>query len=365
MLSKQPSTTYIKCKLAIGFFSLFSCLILVLFMTDSTEDSTQIAWTDVSQNSTHRHHCTHEETYRITSESPHLHSSCPNKNAWMQALLDETAFLTEVTIVSIGCNTGDDFVSQMRDWSGNPRFSPVRYSRAQSKLFGAISRSCGEISEDNPLFVSKRKISGICVEPMPSNHKLLTTSMSTMNYTDEVTVIHAAVSSVYGVVAFPNARIGTQNLGMGVTSTVAWASDLPAAVSPWKSKTVDVNVMTLDSIAAARNISSIEFLSIDTEGNDMRVIIGSIRTIAANRVRYLEFEYHSVGRWAQSDLQDLVDLLDQLNFDCYWALNSGFLARLTRCWDDVYYRQRGWSNVACINREMPKTHAKMQQLSTL
>jgi len=97
----------------------------------------------------------------------------------------------------------------------------------------------------------------------------------------------------------------------------------------------------------------------------MRAVLGAVRTLAAGKVRYLEFEYHAVGRWARSDLQDLVDLLDQLDFACYWALNSGGLSRLTGCWHDVYYQQRTWSNVAYINQTSPRTHARMQALSAL
>ena len=63
----------------------------------------------------------------------------------------------------------------------------------------------------------------------------------------------------------------------------------------------------------------------------MRAILGGIRSLAAEKVRYMEFEYHKVGRWSKSDLQDLIDLLDQFGFDYYWALNSGGLRRLTGC----------------------------------
>jgi hypothetical protein len=44
-----------------------------------------------------------------------------------------------------------------------------------------------------------------------------------------------------------------------------------------------------------------------TQGNDVRVLLGGLRTLPA--VRYLEFEHHAVNRWARSDLQDTVRLL--------------------------------------------------------
>ena len=43
-------------------------------------------------------------------------------------------------------------------------------------------------------------------------------------------------------------------------------------------------------------------LSIDTEGNDMRVLLGAVRLLGAEMIRFLEFEYHKVGHWATADL---------------------------------------------------------------
>ena len=73
--------------------------------------------------------------------------------------------------------------------------------------------------------------------------------------------------------------------------------------------------------------------------------------------------YHNIGRWAKSDLEDLIELLDHLNFDCYWAMNSGMLARLTGCWHESYSTQHKLSKIACVSRQEHATHAKMQRLA--
>jgi len=161
-------------------------------------------------------------------------------------------------------------------------------------------------------------VRGFCIEPKPSTYRLLEQSMSAINYTDAVTLIQAVVSSSSGTTRFSDAAAGTENLGISMGTG-----------------SVEVAMSTLDRIVAANNIRDIEFLRIDTEGNNMRAVIGAVRSLSARKIRYLEFEYHEVGRWARSDLQDLVDLLDQLNFACYWALKSGGLTRLTGCWHDM------------------------------
>ena len=122
-----------------------------------------------------------------------------------------------------------------------------------------------------------------------------------------------------------------------------------------------VAITTVDQIVSDFRVKEIDILSIDTEGNDVRVILGAHHSLPV--VRYLEFEYHSVAHWAQSDLQDTVDLLDQYEFDCYWQGNKGQLWRLTGCWHDSYYHKRSWSNIACIKRSETIVHALMETIA--
>lgn len=70
-------------------------------------------------------------------------------------------------------------------------------------------------------------------------------------------------------------------------------------------------------------------MQIDAEGSDALVLLGSLRTLAAGRVSALSFEYNSRGHWKAANLEDTVDLLDHLSFDCYWTSNSGQLWRIT------------------------------------
>ncbi len=299
-------------------------------------------------NTEHGVRCSDLRIAKLASSKPIHNSNCPNNEAWVKVLLDETSSLSSATILSIGCNKGDDFIAEMGDWSGDEIFSVANYRAQLNQKFSAFSaRACGHISV--PGFkVPKRAIRGFCVEPMPNNYRLIETLMVSLNYLGPVTLIQAAVSSFPGFAMFPNGQSGGESFGLGVTY------DAPL---------VAVRVTTIDEIVSKHNIPSIEFLSIDTEGNDVRAIIGGIRSLAAEKVRYMEFEYHKVGRWAFSDLQDVVDILDQLGFDCYWALNSGGLSRLTGCWHDSYYTDRFWSNVACVQRNLRQTHKKMQELA--
>ena len=123
--------------------------------------------------------CTTDKIARISQTSPHTRSNCPNNRAWMATLLEETAALPSVTIVSMGCNTGNNFVSQMRDWSRDPRFSPSVYSVAQRQLAGAAQRACGgATAPTNAVCGLPRGVRGVCIKPMPATYCLLEQSMS-------------------------------------------------------------------------------------------------------------------------------------------------------------------------------------------
>ena len=255
-------------------------------------------------------------------------------------------------------------MGELREWSRNSTYSvkDMQSATGSTGLWrfrdgywgnNPMDRACpGKKEAEIPPSSQERRVRGFCIEPMQATTDLLQMAFTRLGYFPAVTLIHAAVSSAPGKAQFPASAAGVESLGLGATDRIGGF--------------VLVDVVTIDQLVAAHNISSIDVLSIDTEGNDLRVILGAVHTLAAQMVRLLEFEYHSIGRWAQSDLQDLIDLLDQFGFDCYWqggvgwinntqslaglVHNPGKLWRLTGCWDDSYYVLRGWSNVACANR---------------
>ena len=82
-------------------------------------------------------------------------------------------------------------------------------------------------------------------------------------------------------------------------------------------------------------------------GSDPDVIRGATETL--DQVRYLEFEYHYQGAWANGSMSDLVKrrLLDK-NFVCYWDGGQNGLWRMTDCWH-AHYAQKWWADVACVS----------------
>lgn len=312
--------------------------------------------------------CSSEEIEFNVRGKPQYNSQCPRNLRYMASLVAHNELAESnvgerertPVIVRIGCNKGDDLILSMRQWSRNGTYSAqnlYNYQR-QFNFTGVSGYVCDKIDEDLSDSVqedfisalqSTRFVQGFCIEPMSTTVGMLNSTFNALGYQPPgVTLIQAAVSNYLGTASFPISDAGRGNLGLHHADA--------------SNESVQVQVITLDDLVKKSNIEKIDYLSIDTEGHDMQVILGGIHIFAAHLVRYFEFEYHFTGRWQTSNLQDLIELLDQLGYDCYWALNSGNLTRITGCWHDDY-NEKWWSNVACISRKEIYTSKFMESLT--
>ena len=284
--------------------------------------------------------CTAAQAASIAAQEPIRNSNCPNKSQWMPAFIQASSDNPDAVLMWIGCNRGDDLAMQMRAWSGNTSYGTEFMEPYLAQFHG--ERSCPLETYSDAHVMAPRPARGFCVEAMTSTFQVVSQMYKELAWNATVEVIHAAVSSAEGFTDFPRNDAGFEAAGIG---------------SPTLGPTDRVPLITVDGLTEKYGLESIDILSIDTEGNDMPVILGALRTLPI--VKYLEFEYHSVNSWANSDLQDLIELLDEFGFECFWGGNDGQLWRLTGCWHDFYYAQRHWSNVVCSSRSQTELHETM------
>ena len=209
-----------------------------------------------------------------------------------------------------------------------------------------------------------------CIEPMPQTYNKLHHSATTLKYeTKGLTVTHAAISkeSNENGMLFPSGEAGgIENLGLETCQNKAYIRK-----SQYKCITVPVlslkdyvttKVGVTPSVEDGNNKRIINILSIDVEGYDGDVILGSSSDVL-NRVEYLEFEYNWMGSWRQQHLYDIITMLyeQESSMVCYWA-GIDKLWRITNCWM-LYYDIHTWSNVACVNTKLvPRLAMKMETI---
>eukprot|EP00184_Porphyridium_aerugineum_P003936 CAMPEP_0184706698 /NCGR_PEP_ID=MMETSP0313-20130426/36893_1 /TAXON_ID=2792 /ORGANISM="Porphyridium aerugineum, Strain SAG 1380-2" /LENGTH=253 /DNA_ID=CAMNT_0027168257 /DNA_START=179 /DNA_END=940 /DNA_ORIENTATION=+ len=231
----------------------------------------------------------------------------------------------------------------MRVWSHNPSISTKSwYLKVAEKIgTGLAQGACGKrYTSDTkiPLGFDPRPIRAYCIEPAKSTADMLSALSEYLGYKElGLHVIRAAVGERLGKAYFPHVVPGDE-VG-GIHQERDDDND-------------EVDQITIDKLVESENLNVIDLLSIDTEGNDVPVLLGSIMTLATKTVRVIEFEYHNIGRWVYARLEELLDLLDNLGFDCYWQNANGDLLRLTGCYDEIMTEPdfKTWSNVFCVNR---------------
>eukprot|EP00746_Dinoflagellata_sp_MGD_P156574 gnl/MRDRNA2_/MRDRNA2_85884_c0_seq2.p1 gnl/MRDRNA2_/MRDRNA2_85884_c0~~gnl/MRDRNA2_/MRDRNA2_85884_c0_seq2.p1 ORF type:complete len:480 (-),score=40.56 gnl/MRDRNA2_/MRDRNA2_85884_c0_seq2:118-1557(-) len=277
-----------------------------------------------------------------------MKTSCP-KGLWYEGMARADPSPQKI-IMNIGCNKGADAVGMMIRWDGSETSFSLESWRSALVHAGlspseSATGACGQLGNTHVLRQSVYRNGSspvvYCVEAMPSNYALLKDAASSLQYTGShgghadgaFKIIHAAVSNVSGTIEFPVGKAGAESLGIGMGS-----------------KHATVNLTTIDDIVHRDRIMQIDILLIDTEGHDPVVLQGARNLLRAQKIRYVEFEVHSVGAWKHTLLKDVLDELDTFGYECYWAGNSGQTLRITGCWIDDYDVQKGWSNVACVLR---------------
>lgn len=94
--------------------------------------------------------------------------------------------------------------------------------------------------------------------------------------------------------------------------------------------TADLNVVkvkctTLESIANEFKIDKIDFLKIDTEGNEFFVLKGAQQLLSKGSIDFIQIEFGHAWRAARVYLHDVVGLINKYEYDIYIIKPNGFL----------------------------------------
>jgi FkbM family methyltransferase len=208
------------------------------------------------------------------------------------------------TAIYVGCNKGMDAVNTLRMISENPEFDKSVWqkeilsnvlSRNQTIVPGACNQENAPQFDISTLQGTARTASDstasvFCIEAMPQTANQLNRSSHQLGWQNSFVVTNAAISSTDGVALFPSGqagqKIGVEHMGLG-----------DCLRQSTKHLCAEVQQYTLDTYfdKFLRKDSWIDFLSIDVEGYDWDVLMSASK--ALERVKYLEFEFHRVGKW--------------------------------------------------------------------
>ena len=117
------------------------------------------------------------------------------------------------------------------------------------------------------------------------------------------------------------------------------------------SKSLEVNVITIDEFRENYKIDNIRLLKIDTEGNELKVLKGAKRTISQQLIDIIHFEFNEMNIVSKVFFKDFYHILN--NYSFYRLLPDG-LVYLGE-YNPVYYEIFAYQNIIAINKNfLPK-----------
>lgn len=312
----------------------------------SEDGSSGSPWIQFSPMTSRR--CSSEDTrknVKYISDNGGLSSvsACPTEDwiyAWRRHLPAQKHFVT----VEVGCNKATDAIQFLRLFGDRSEIDLYRWIEGLTMSFVACQPDYAAwnvtiLEKNRKLRSAIKEYSHYCIEPVKETFETINRLSYQFGYNKLGLSIHQfafSASTDPDTVLFSPAVPGDETIGIDF--------------GPRGNETYPVKVTSVDKFVFEHQISRVDILKIDTEGNDPRVLLGSAKTLAILRPRYVSFENHQIGRWATFDLKDIIDYMDNLSYDCFWSTKFGTLIRITACWSSDYEQMKAWSNIACVYR---------------
>lgn len=306
-----------------------------------------------------RRSCPTEDAIKAFGAPAH----CPG-TSWIDSIVRADSKRNKV-VFDVGCNKGDDAIRWLKRY-GNAGFWRVG---AWASTMPSDNYACRkpDPNEDKSTVSSQDVPSEsdflevVCVEAMPNNFKALTTTAKTLGYdatshsNGSLHLVHAFVGAGDNTsVDFPDGPVGSEALHPSITYRKDSARNEIYETRSYKLIHGNhVPVRSVDGIVQELKLPRVDILTIDTEGADPLVLIGS--ESALKSVRFLEFEVHrdiANSAWSRTTLKSVIESLSEKNnFDCYFEGNDKLL-RITGCWHETYDQAKyvAWTNVVCAKR---------------
>lgn len=105
-----------------------------------------------------------------------------------------------------------------------------------------------------------------------------------------------------------------------------------------------VDVVTLDDFARQHGIDFIDFLKIDTEGNEYDVLVGASGLLKARSIGAIQFEFNSMNVMSRHYLKDFLTVLE--DYELFRLLPNSLLP--IRAYDPIVHEIFGFQNIVAI-----------------
>mmetsp|Transcript_20412 Transcript_20412/g.34185 ORF Transcript_20412/g.34185 Transcript_20412/m.34185 type:complete len:372 (-) Transcript_20412:314-1429(-) len=293
-------------------------------------------------------------------------TSCPSA-LWLEKVAKfcgthDNLHMSHPKVLVIGGNKAYDCIGWARFFASKDKeelFTAELWGKRLRKVHSGLSCGvCNQCREDYPTSQAKPRSHHVyCVEAAPVNYNLIEQALQDTEEGDlryAVTMINAAATLSVGTGAVNFTAVGKA----GFEQNHIMVEDLRADAPPMAKETAHAPTVRVPAMSASEIVHQYmggtppSVLTIDTEGWDGHILLSAASILATGHISYIEFEYNNFYPWVEIRLQLIIDYLDSMKYDCFWAHNNGRLYPLTGCHSEQYENEgRTWSNVVCVHRK--------------
>lgn len=101
--------------------------------------------------------------------------------------------------------------------------------------------------------------------------------------------------------------------------------------------TVDVELTTIDQFLAERGIERVDFMKLDAEGNELRILKGAASSLARRKIRAFTFEFGDGQLSSRTFFADYWAICRDFGFDVFRITPGGHLIPVTGYYEDLEY----------------------------
>lgn len=171
-------------------------------------------------------------------------------------------------------------------------------------------------------------------EPHPKTFSVLSHSMHQLNFLP----VNAAAGEKDGELSLFDYE------SQDGSSHASLYKDVIESIHQAKSVEHTVKVIELGAFARSKNVERIDLLKIDTEGNELKVLMGILDYIRSERIGAIHFEFNEMNVSSRTFFRDFWELLP--NYDFYRLLPDG-MARIEN-YSPVYCEIFAYQNIVAI-----------------
>lgn len=182
---------------------------------------------------------------------------------------------------------------------------------------------------------------GLLFEPSPIAAKMLEDNLASA--TNAVEIVRAAVGDTSGKARF------------FMEAAAGESSSLVMGHSRLGAQEIEVPVTTIDEELIKREIDFVDFLKIDAEGFDLRVIKGAMNSIKGHKIGIVQFEYNAPWALAGSTLADAIKLFRTNGYLVYLLLREGLYTFEYGAYGEYF----GYSNFVAVLPDYWPTHGEL------